>query len=170
MKLNTLVLSSSLLLLTACSSQSVDLGADTKSATTSALSEVAGTLQDNLLAGYAAKQLGLPEGQATAALGAVFKTAKSNLSTEDFSSLGGAIPGLDSIIEQAPTVAGFDLASSLGGQAESGASLGYLDAAFEQIGVPKETVLPLVSTLTGYLDQNNMGSAAAMLNQGLNFL
>ncbi len=170
MKFNTLVLSSSLLLLTACASQSVDLGADTKSSATSALSDVAGTLQNNLLAGYAAKQLGLPEGQATAALGAVFKTAKSNLSTEDFASIGGSIPGLDSIIEQAPAVAGFDLASSLGGQAQSGANLGYLDAAFEQIGVPKETVLPLVSTLTGYLDQNNMSSAAAMLKQGLNFL
>ena len=160
MKFNALVLSSSLLLLTACSSQSVNT--DTAAPAASALSEVTSTLQDNLLASYAAKQLGLPEGQATAALGAVFKAAKGNLSTENFATIGQSIPGVDSLIDMAPVVAGFtDTAAD---------SSGYLDAAFEQIGVPKETVSPVVNTLTGYLDQNNMGSAADLLKQGLNFL
>lgn len=163
MKLNTLILSSSIVLLSACSSQSVDLGSSAEASSasaTSALSEVASSVKNSLIADYAATQLGLPKGQATAALGAVFKTAQGNLSADDFSSLGNAIPGLGGLIEKAPVV------SALAGSG----NLGYLDAAFKQIGVPKETVLPLVDTVTGYLDQAGMGSAAALLKQGLNFL
>ena len=166
MKFNTLILTSSIVLLSACSSQSMtsDSSAQATSAAsasaTSALTEVASTLKNTLLADYAAKQLGLPTEQASAALGAVFKTAQGNLSTDDFATIGKAIPGVDSLIEQAPVV------SALTG----GGNLGYLDAAFKQIGVPKETVMPLVGTVTTYLDQAGMGSAAALLKQGLNFL
>jgi hypothetical protein len=168
MKVNTILLSSSLLLLSACATQSLDTGASTDKVTntaSSALTDVVNSAKENLIADYAAKQLGLPKDKASSALGAVFKAAQGNLSSNDFASLGKAIPGVDSLIEKAPEVSG--LASSLTG---GKASLGYLDAAFKQIGVPKETVLPLVNVLTGYLDQNNMGSASAMLKQGLNFL
>lgn len=167
MKFNTLILSSSIVLLSACAS--TDLGSIagmSSESAKSALSETVNSVKENLLADYAAKQLGLPKDKATAALGAVFKTAQGNLSADDFLSLGKSIPGLDSLIEKAPA-----LASSLGGgKANSGASLGYLDAAFKKIGIPKETVLPLVGTLTQYLDQNNMGTASALLKKGLNFL
>jgi len=176
MKLNTLILASSVLLLSACASNSLETSAKSDSAetnaTTAVLSDAVGALKENFLADYAAKQLGLPKEKATAALGAVFKTAQGNLSAENFSSIGKAIPGLDSYIDKAPDVSSLTgLASSLGGdKAKAGASLGYLDAAFEQIGVPKETVLPLINTVTGYLDQNGMGSAASLLKQGMDFL
>ena len=160
MKFNTLVLSSSLLLLSACASQSVDT--DAASPAASALSEVTSSLQNNLLASYAAQQLGLPAGKATAALGAIFKTVQGNLSAENFATIGQSIPGLDSIMEMAPEVAG--VTDIVSGKSD------YLDAAFEQIGVPKETVSPVVNTLTGYLDQNNLGGTADLLKQGLNFL
>ncbi len=168
MKVTSILLSSSLLLLSACATQSLDTSASADKVTnsaSSALTEVANVAKENLIADYAAKQLGLPKDKASSALGAVFKAAQGNLSSNDFASLGKAIPGVDSLIEKAPEVSG--LASSLTG---GKASLGYLDAAFEKIGVPKETVLPLVDTLTGYLDQNGMGSAGSLLKQGLSFL
>lgn len=127
------------------------------------------------IVGYASEQLGLSKEMTSGALGALFKVAKDNLG-DNFSSITDAIPGVESYIDNAPAAAKSSLgglASSLGGDSELGqaaASLGYLDSAFEQLGIPKETILPVVNTVTSYLEANDYGTAAAMLKKGVNFL
>jgi len=131
--------------------------------------------QSNGLVDFASEQLGLSKEVTSGALGAVFKVAKDNLAGDSFASISDAIPGLDGYIDSAPS----EVKSSLGGLASSLgdsdevkaiASLGYLDSAFETLGVPKETILPVVNTVTNYLEQNDFGTAAAMLKKGVNFL
>lgn len=134
--------------------------------------EAAGTQAD--LIGYASEQLGLSSDMTSGALGALFKVAQDNLG-DNFSSISEAIPNVDSYIENAPAIAKSSLgglASSLGGDelGQAAASLSYLNSAFEKLGIPKETILPLVDTVTGYLEANDYGTAASMLKQGVNFL
>jgi len=129
----------------------------------------------NDLVGYAASQLGLSKEMTSGALGALFKVAKDNLG-DNFSSISDAIPGVENYIQNAPEAAKSSLgglASSLGNSSAEGQaamSLGYLDSAFKTLGIPKETVLPLVDIVTNYLEQNDYGKAAAMLKKGINFL
>lgn len=132
--------------------------------------------QSNTLVDYASEKLGLSKEITSGALGAVFKVAKDNLSGDSFTSISEAIPGLDNYIKSAPSESKSplgDLASSLGkksDEAQAMASLGYLDAAFKKLGVPKESILPVVNTITNYLEQNDFGTAATMLKKGVNFL
>jgi len=129
----------------------------------------------NDLVGYAASQLGLSKEMTSGALGALFKVAKDNLG-DNFSSISDAIPGVENYIQNAPEAAKSSLgglASSIGNSSAEGQaamSLGYLDSAFKKLGIPKETVLPFVDTVTNYLEQNDYGTAAAMLKKGINFL
>jgi len=185
MKLRT-VLFSSLLASATFSANAVDIGAffsklfggEEKAATeqveTAAKEKVAE--QQSTLVDYAAEQLGLSKEVTSGALGAVFKVAKDNLSNDNFASISQAIPNLDSYLNSAPNVSKSSLsglASTLGQNndaAKAAASLGYLDSAFKKLGVPKESVLPLVNVVTNYLEQNNYGTAATMLKQGINFL
>lgn len=192
MKLRTILVSS--LLVTTFSANAFDfldtikeaLGLSSKPATEQVQKAVEenGTVEDvkeaatqvpSNIVGYASEQLGLSEEVTTGALGALFKVAQDNLG-DNFSSITDAIPGVEDYIQSAPAEAESSLgglASSLGvdkdlGQAAK--SLGYLDSAFESLGVPKETVLPLVDTVTGYLEANDYGTAASMLKKGVNFL
>ena len=131
--------------------------------------------QSNALVDYASEQLGLSKEVTSGALGAIFKVAKDNLAGDSFASISDAIPGLDSYINSAPSESKSSLgglASSLGNsdEAKAMASLGYLDSAFKKLGVPKESVLPVVNTITNYLEQNDYGTAAEMLKKGVNFL
>ena len=126
------------------------------------------------LLGYASEQLGLSSDMTSGALGALFKVAQDNLG-DNFSSISDVIPNVDSYIESAPAIAKSSLgglASSLGGDelGQAAAGLSYLNSAFEKLGIPKETILPLVNTVTGYLEANDYGTAASMLKQGVNFL
>lgn len=187
MKLRTLLVSS--LLVTTFSANAFDfldtikeaLGLSDKPATEQVQKAAENTAEEAApqiptdIVGYASEQLGLSKEVTTGALGAVFKVAKDNLG-DNFSSITDAIPGVENYIQSAPAEAESSLgglASSLGvdkdlGQAAK--SLGYLDSAFEKLGVPKETVLPLVDTVTGYLEANDYGTAASMLKKGVNFL
>ncbi|WP_077339142.1 DUF2780 domain-containing protein [Pseudocolwellia agarivorans] len=155
------------------STEQVQSAAGAKEKVEDAKEEAAQTSND--LVGYAAEQLGLSKEMTSGALGALFKVAKDNLG-DNFSSISEAIPGVENYIQNAPEAAKSSLgglASSLGKGSEEGQaalSLGYLDSAFKKLGIPKETVLPLVDTVTSYLEQNNYGTAAAMLKKGVNFL
>jgi hypothetical protein len=141
--------------------------------TVEALTEAASSQAD--IVGFASEKLGLSPEVTTGALGALFKVAQDNLG-DNFSSISEAIPSVQSYIDSAPAEAKSSLgglASSLTGDSEAAqaaASLGYLDSAFKKLGVPKETILPVVNTVTNYLEANDYGTAAAMLKKGVNFL
>ena len=127
----------------------------------------------SILAGLAAQKLGLSEESVNAGLGALLKVAKDHINVDDFGLISKALPDMNSYLEAAPKSSTSSLSSMLGGSDSSGKkalSLGYLDSAFESIGIPKEQVRMLIGTLTGYLAQNGYSKEAAMLKQGLSFL
>ena len=127
----------------------------------------------SVLAGLAAQQLGLSEESVNAGLGALLKVAKDHINVDDFGLISKALPDMNSYLETAPKSSTSSLSSMLGGSDNSGKkalSLGYLDSAFESIGIPKEQVPMLIGTLTGYLSQNGYSKEAELLKQGLSFL
>jgi len=129
--------------------------------------------QSNALVKYAAGQLGMSEETVGAGIGALLKVAKDNISKENFALVSKAIPGIDSYINNAPKVSTSSLTSLLGSTGEAGksaASLGYLDSAFESIGIPKEQAPLIINSITGYMSSNGYGEAAELLKQGLSFL
>lgn len=127
----------------------------------------------SVLASLAAQQLGLSEESVNAGLGALLKVAKDHINVDDFGLISKALPDMHSYLEAAPKSSTSSLSSMLGGSDSSGKkalSLGYLDSAFESIGIPKEQVPMLIGTLTGYLAQNGYSKEAEILKQGLSFL
>jgi len=129
-------------------------------------------IKSNALISYAASQLGLPEKKVAGGLGAIFKVAKDNLSKENFSMLSSAVPDINSYIKQAPIFSISTITSLLGSNetTKKAESASYLDSAFKTLGIPKESLPSMVSTVTSYLDNNGYGDAAEMLKKGVNFL
>ena len=135
-------------------------------------SDVGGDIAKQALSSYAASQLGLPEGKISGGLGSLFKVAQDNLTKENFSSLSGAIPGMKNYIDLAPAVSKSAIGSLLGNSktAKKAQSIQYLDSAFEQLGIPKESLPLLLNSVSGYLQSNGYGDVAGMLEKGLSFL
>jgi hypothetical protein len=126
----------------------------------------------NALTSYAATELGMSEAMVSGGLASIFKVAQDNLTTENFSELSTAIPDMSSYIDLAPSFSTSAITSLLGDSEASKAaqSASYLDSAFESLGIPKESLPLMISTVTSYLDSNGYASAAGILKQGLNFL
>ena len=129
-------------------------------------------LDENALISFAAAQLGMSEEKVTAGLGALFKVAQDNLSKENFSVLSKSVPDMNNYIKQAPEFSTSAITSLLGDNKDSitAQSAGYLDAAFEKLGIPKESIPTMVSTAASYLETNGYGEAAGYLKKGLSFL
>ena len=127
----------------------------------------------NALSHYAATQLGLSEESVNLGIGALLKVAKDHISEDNFSKIASALPNTDSYIKNAPTISKSSLTSMLGGSNKTGkkaASLGYIDKAFESIGISKEQAPLLINSLVGYLSNNGFSKEAEMLKKGLSFL
>ena len=129
-------------------------------------------VKSNALLSYAASQLGMSEEKVAGALGAILKVAKDNLSKENFSMLSSAVPDINSYIKQAPKSSMSAITSLLGSNETSkkAESASYLDSAFKELGIPKESLPSMVSTVSSYLDKSGYANAAAMLKKGLSFL
>jgi hypothetical protein len=135
-------------------------------------SNVVTELAKNALTTYAAKELGMSEAMVGGGLASIFKVAQDNLTTEDFSELSSAVPDMGDYLKLAPELSTSAITSLLGDSSASKAaqSASYLDSAFESLGIPKESLPLMISTVTGYLDSNGYGDAANMLKTGLKFL
>jgi hypothetical protein len=129
-------------------------------------------LAKGALTSYAAEQLGMSEAMVGGGLASIFKVAQDNLTTENFSELSSAIPDMSAYLDLAPELSTSAISSLLGDSATSKAaqSASYLDSAFESLGIPKESLPLMISTVTSYLDGAGYGDAASMLKKGLNFL
>lgn len=129
-------------------------------------------LDENALISFAASQLGMPEEKVTGGLGALLKVAKDNLSEDNFSVLSKAIPDVNTYIKQAPEFSTSAITSLMGDNKESitAQSASYIDAAFKKLGIPKESIPTMVSTVSSYLETNGYGEAAGYLKKGLSFL
>jgi hypothetical protein len=135
-------------------------------------SSVTTDIAKNALTSYAAKELGMSETMVSGGLSSIFKVAQDNLTADNFSELSGAIPDMSDYLKQAPEISTSAIGSLLGSSsaAKTAQSASYLDSAFESLGIPKESLPLLMSSVTGYLESNGYETAAGLLNKGLNFL
>ena len=164
------VLASMILFVNATPAVAVDLSSIVKDATSKQK-----TIQptSNALTSFAAQQLGMSEETVSAGLGALLTVAKDHISKDNFGLISKALPNMNSLLDAAPESSTSALTSMLGKSNDTGkkaASLGYLDAAFESIGIPKEQAPLLINSLVGYMNQSGFSKEAELLKQGLSFL
>ena len=130
-------------------------------------------IKSNDMISYATKQLNLPESTVSGGISSLLKVAKDNLSSDNFAMISKAIPETDNYLAQAPKVPKSSLSSLLsntGATDKKASSLNYLNSSFEQLGISSEQMLPMLNTLSGYLEKSGYGEAASYLQKGLSFL
>ncbi|KPV95103.1 hypothetical protein AN214_02896 [Pseudoalteromonas sp. P1-9] len=140
---------------------------------TAVANQTAEKTTSNALVKYASEQLSLSENIIGSGMGALLKVAKDHVSPENFALISQALPNTNGLISEAPKSSMSSLTSMLGkggDKTKQATSLGYLDSAFESIGIPKEQVPLLVNSLVGYMANNGYSKEANLLKQGLSFL
>jgi hypothetical protein len=121
------------------------------------------------LIGALTKEMGATVPQASGAAGALLGLAKTRLKPEEFTKVAGAIPGADTFMAAAPTVAGTAGSGASGALAKAtgGASaLGGLAAvapAFEKLGLKPEMAMKAVPILTNYVTKSGGKDVAGLL-------
>ncbi|MDG1121856.1 MAG: DUF2780 domain-containing protein [Glaciecola sp.] len=136
---------------------------DVKQMATDALPSAAGllsSLTDNL---------GVSTEQASGGMGAILNYAKQNISSEKFSQLSTAIPGVDSLLSAVPAVATVS-EGGLGGLMNKAAeysdsikSINDLKNQFDSLGLDSGMVMKYVAQAQQYLDTPQGQEAKTML-------
>jgi len=119
-----------------------------------------------------AQGLGVTSKQADGGLGSLFSLAQSTLSSDQFSTIASAVPGMDSLLNAAP-VLGDDsgslsgMASSLGdyGDALKGASGVY--SQFQSLGLDAASIPQYIEITNSYLQSTGGKKAAELFSQGV---
>jgi hypothetical protein len=137
--------------------------ADVKQMATDAFpsaAELIASLTDNL---------GVSTEQATGGMGAILNYAKQNISSEKFSQLSSAIPGVDSLLSAVPAVATLS-EGGLGGLMNKAAeysdslkSINDLKNQFDTLGLDTGMIMKYVSQAQQYLDTPQGQEAKTML-------
>ena len=94
------------------------------------------------LIGQLVDLLGVSQSQAEGGAGAIFKAAKNNMSTGDYSQLLSAIPGIDSLVDAAPESSGLagKASSLLGSSSGSTKGTAALADSFSSLGMSPDMV------------------------------
>ena len=118
------------------------------------------------LIGSLVDTLGVSKEQATGGSGAVFKEAKNNMSSNDYSQLLSAVPGIDSLISAAPEAGGLTgkASSLLGGSA--GSMTGLADS-FSKLGLSPDMVNQFVPVILDYVQSEGGQQAMTLLKSAL---
>ena len=143
--------------------QAAQAGNETLDATTKAVEGV--TLTDILV-----RQLSVSQQQALGGAGALFQVAKQNMEPQAFSTLSQSVPGMEAMLEAAPTTS--DPVSSLTGSLSSlmgdtNNTLGTvasLASSFDQLNLSPEMVGQFIPIMTEYV-KNTSGQVTANLLQ-----
>lgn len=150
--------------------ESVNKAAETTQAVKSA-SEI--SLTDTLV-----KQLGVSPEQALGGSGALFQTAKGNMSEADFSQLGNSVPGIDGMLSAAPkaeAASTSSTASLLSGLASASGNKTLTDAAslvnsFSQLGLSEEMISKFSPVVVDYVKQTGGEQMSNLLATALSGL
>jgi hypothetical protein len=113
--------------------------------------------------------LGVNKEQATGGAGAVFREAKNNMSTGDYSQLLNAIPGIDSLIQAAPQVSGLagKATSLFGGSSGSVQGLSALTDSFAKLGLSPDMVNKYVDVILDFVRSEAGQQTMSMLKSAL---
>ena len=133
---------------------------------------VAETAQTSLI-DTLTKQLGVTPDQAKGGSGALFQTAKKNMSADDFNQVSQAVPGMDGILAAAPKP---DTDSATGnllsGIAAASGNSTLTDAtslvnAFQQLDLSGDMVTQFTPVIIDYVKQNGGEHLANILQASL---
>ena len=118
------------------------------------------------LIGSLVDKLGVSEEQATGGAGAIFKEGKNNMSSDDYSQLLNAVPGIDSLISAAPQAGGLGgkTSSLLGGSA--GSMAGLADS-FSKLGLSPEMVNQFVPIVLDFVQSEGGQQTMTLLKNAL---
>jgi len=129
------------------------------------------TEESSALVGDVMSQLGLTQPQAEGGLGSLLSLAQTNLGENDFSQLSSSIPNATGLLAAVPALSSANgmsgLLSKTGdlGSALQGSAMVY--DAFEQLGISKEYMAPMVDIVKNYLQQSGGDGTVALLTKGL---
>jgi hypothetical protein len=164
-----------ILLLTAFNSHAIDWGkqaSDLMGGSDDSTSSTASTAVDYAkgLLPALKDSVGVSSSQAEGGAGSIFSLVTDNLSTDDFSSLAGMVPGLnmDSLIKAAPAVAesGSSLTGMLGSSGGSIAGVTKVYDQFKSLGLSTEQLTGYVTVIKGYLQSEGGESAVDLFKKG----
>lgn len=116
--------------------------------------------------------LGITKDQARGGSGALFQSAKDNLSADDFKKVSDVVPDMDEYLAAAPDVKsglGGTLGSSLsalGGNAAKAGSMLDINSAFSKLGMDSGTLGKFVPVVLDFV-QSKGGESVAGLLKGL---
>jgi len=120
------------------------------------------------LVGQLTKQLSITPAQATGGAGALFGLAKSRLAPADFGKVSAAVPGMDSLLQAAPSTGGMSGLTSLVGSAPAGVGgLAATAESFQKLGLSPDMVGKFVPILTKYVEGTGGSGVASLLSGAL---
>jgi len=122
------------------------------------------------------KQLGITETQAEGGMGSLMQMAKGALSSNEFSELSKGVPGMDTLLDAAPSINSKSAAGGLtgmlsgaGGLASKLGGIAALSQQFEALGLSTEMISKFASMAIDYFsgDSESEGSTGDLLQKGL---
>lgn len=127
--------------------------------------------QADALVSALVSQLGVTEAQAAGGAGSIFRAGKSSMSAADYAGFASAVPGVDTLIGQAPAVSKSSggLSGLLGSTGLAGGSglgsLASLAGPFKSLGMSGDMVQRFLPVVLQYV-QSTGGQQAMGLLQG----
>jgi hypothetical protein len=152
--------------------------------TSSSLTEMATSAASNIdlasLVSSVAGNLNVSENQSEGGIASIMNYVQGNLSGADYTQLASSIPGIDSLLEDVPSLSGNSAASSsssLSGLLNKASeytstlkSVNDLKQQFEALGLSTDMIASFVTQISSYLNVNADEETQALFKSGLDNL
>ena len=152
--------------------------------TSSSLTEMATSAESNIdlasLVSSVADNLNVSENQSEGGIASIMNYVQGNLSGADYAQLASSIPGIDSLLEDVPSLSGNSAASSsssLSGLLNKASeysstlkSVNDLKQQFEALGLSTDMIASFVTQISSYLNVNADEETQALFKSGLDNL
>lgn len=152
--------------------------------TSSSLTEMATSAASNIdlasLVSSVAGNLNVSENQSEGGIASIMNYVQGNLSGADYAQLASSIPGIDSLLEDVPSLSGNSAASSsssLSGLLNKASeysstlkSVNDLKQQFEALGLSTDIIASFVTQISSYLNVNADEETQALFKSGLDNL
>jgi len=134
-------------------------------ALTSGLTDTAKQVATGSIVDFVSSKAGVTSDQATGGLGAIFKTAKGSLSSDEFGSIAQAVPGMDGLLAAAPVQQ--DGGGLVGGLLAGAGKAGELIGLFDMLGLSAEQVSTFTTLIQQYFTSEEKPEISALVMQGV---
>ena len=122
------------------------------------------------------RELGISDEQAEGGTGALLQLAQASLSQGEFSQLGSAMPGMETLLAAAPALTGkggnmgsglSGVMSAVGASASNLSGVAKVTEQFEALGLSPAIISQFAQLIVSYF-KGGEGNTAALLQKGLN--